>query len=391
MPPVETDSFPRTTARDLFMVLMVFGPTPESTLENVRLRICVDRKKQRRGSALWSAARDTCGELVKLGYLDGTCYAKNALQYESMKNNALRITATGAALLETFKLNRGEAYDCLLKQMVGRHPYLRQFILTITRNKQIFAPVISSMSKHVSEKYSSNIALANDVADGEFDFDMLVKNLTRRLGRGLTDDEVAKAKSQVDCLVSEARASALRDETTQFAKAFLNKLNDLVLPIVLASDGLVFDFRTHRTLWSIGQEFRIWSICRSHPRHDGWLVYLTSDLGLNQSQTELERLRFVYGIDEMRTNFLARLFDAYQALKELNQSTFVSAWELRSFFCVGNSCQPTVFNKLFDECHSGSSEFALQLEIQRQKPQHEDPLRVGNRNIGSVRVVKRAS
>jgi hypothetical protein len=78
----ETDSIPRVTVRDLFMVLQVFDRTPETMLENIRLRICVDRKKQRRGSFLWSAARDTSAELVRLGLLEGACHAKNAQQYE---------------------------------------------------------------------------------------------------------------------------------------------------------------------------------------------------------------------------------------------------------------------------------------------------------------------
>jgi hypothetical protein len=67
----------------------------------------------------------------------------------------------------------------------------------------------------------------------------------------------------------------------------------------------------------------------------------------------------------------------------------VSAWELRGVFCYDNRCQLSVFNRLFDESYSGSEEYKLQLEIQRQKPQHEVAVRAGQRNIGAVRVVKR--
>ena len=49
----------------------MFDQNPETTLENIRLRICVDRKKQRRGTFLWSAARDTTTELVRLGLIEG--------------------------------------------------------------------------------------------------------------------------------------------------------------------------------------------------------------------------------------------------------------------------------------------------------------------------------
>jgi hypothetical protein len=67
----------------------------------------------------------------------------------------------------------------------------------------------------------------------------------------------------------------------------------------------------------------------------------------------------------------------------------VSAWELRAVFCHDNRCQLSVFNRLFDESYSGSEEYKLQLEIQRQKPQHEIPVRARQRNIGAVRMVKR--
>ena len=48
-PATETDSFPRISARDLFLVLRVFDQNAETSLENIRLRICVDRKSSVEG------------------------------------------------------------------------------------------------------------------------------------------------------------------------------------------------------------------------------------------------------------------------------------------------------------------------------------------------------
>jgi len=48
----ETDSLPRIQVRDMFMLLRLFDGTDETTLENCRLRLCTDRKGQRRGDYL---------------------------------------------------------------------------------------------------------------------------------------------------------------------------------------------------------------------------------------------------------------------------------------------------------------------------------------------------
>lgn len=388
MKKTETDSFPRVTARDLFMVLQVFDRQPETTLENIRLRICVDRKKQRKGTFLWSAARDTAAELVRLGLVEGACHAKNTQQYETMKKNRLSLTGNGNELLQAFKTDRAGAYDDLLSKLVAKHPYLQRFIAVISRG-DVLAPVISSMRDHVADRYSANAVLATDVSKGEFEFASFLSRLSTRLKRTLTNAETDEITRLVEKLVSEARPSALHDDTTRFAKNLLNKLNDITIPAIFRQASLGFDFRTHRTLWSIGQEFRVWAVTRSHPEYDGWLVYLTCTLQLADNQSELADLSFDYGLARTRENFLGKLHAAYQKLSALKSNTFVSAWELRAVFCLENRCQPSVFNKLFGESYTGSGEYELQLEIQRQKPQHEESLRANNRNVGAVRVVRR--
>ena len=388
MKKLDSDTFPRVTIRDLFMVLNVFDRAAESTLENIRLRICVDRKKQRKGTSLWSAARDTVAELVRLGLMEGICQAKNTQQYETMKGNRLCLTEPGANLLRTFKQDRAAVYDDLLTMMVAKHPYLQRFISVMSRG-HILAPVISSMRDHVSGRYAANTVLASDIAKGEFDFDSLLEKIETRLGRSLGDGEREKIVDSVNHLVVEAQASAVHEDTTEFAKSFLNKLNDIVVPAVLSEAGLGFDYRTHRTLWTVGQEFRVWAVVRFHPKYDGSLVFLTSTLTLNESETELMGIAFDYGLKRTSEDFLAKLYAAYQKVSGLTNATFAKAWELRSVFCFDNKCQPSVFDKLFADSASGSPEYKLQLEIQRQKPQHENTLRANNRNIGSVRVVRR--
>ena len=382
----ETDSFPRVSARDLFLVLKVFDQNPETTLENIRLRICVDRKKQRRGTFLWSAARDTSAELVRLGLIEGSCYAKNTQQYAAMKTNRLSVTADGRTLFQILTSDRAVAYDRLLELLITNHLYLRRFIAVLNRGT-IFAPVISSMRDHVSGRYATNVVLAEDVAKGQFDHEALVDSLSKRLKRPLGQTEETAIREAVERLVTNAQPEAVSDDRTRFAKGFLNNLNDIVIPAILRREGLGFDFRTHRTLWTMGQEFRVWAVIRSHPEHDGWLILLTSKISVNDNV--LSNLAFDHGITATRNGFRDKLYSAYHKLQALEQGTFVPAWDLRAVFCLDNHCQPSVFNTLFDESIGKSDGYRLDLEIQRQKPQHEEPLRAGKRKIGSIRVAKR--
>jgi hypothetical protein len=384
----ETDSVPRVSARDLFMVLQLFERRPETTIEEVRLRICVDREKQRRGTFLWSAARDTSGELVKLGLIEGSCYARNTRQYETMKSNKLSLTDDGRELLTQLKEDRAAAYDNLFRRLIAQHPYVRDFIRAINR-KDIVAPVISSMKDHVSQRYLSNTVLATDVAAGRFDTKALLGRLADRVQRPLEVAEEAEITDSIKEMVSEARRSAISDDGVRLTKMVLNRLNDIIIPALFRADGLGFDSRSHRALWAIGDDFKTWATVRSHPEFDGSLIYRTATVELSADGSELTRLEFDHGLKQTGEGFLGKLYAAYQKLQSMKGNTFVPAWELRAVFCFDQRCQLSVFDRLFDRDSGGGDAFKLHLEIQRQKPQHESPVRAGNRNIGAVRVVKR--
>jgi hypothetical protein len=119
------------------------------------------------------------------------------------------------------------------------------------------------------------------------------------------------------------------------------------------------------------------------------LIYRTATIELSPDGTQLSRLEFDHGVKQTGENFLGKLFTAYQWLQNKNGTTFVPAWELRAVFCYEHRCQMSVFDKLFDRDYSSAEDYKLHMEIQRQKLQHESPVRVGTRNIGTVRVVKR--
>lgn len=385
----ETDSVPRVTARDLFMVLQIFDRSPETTLEEVRLRICVDREKQRRGTALWSAARDTSGELVKLGLIEGSPYARNSRQYETMKSNTLTVTENGKKVIGLLKEDKKRAYDDLFERLIAQHAYVRDFIRAINRTDHLIAPVISSMKDHVAPRYSSNAYLVSDLTAGKFESKTFLARLVERMKRDLKPAEETEISEKIREMVSESKRSAALDDGIKVAKLVLNRLNDIIIPAIFRSEGLGFDTRSHRALWSLGEDFKTWATLRSHPEYEGSLIYRTATIELNADGTQLDRLVFDHGLKQTGENFLAKLFTAYQRLQPIRGNTFVPAWELRAVFCYENRCQMSVFDRLFDQDFSQSEEYKLHLEIQRQKPQHETPVRAGNRNIGTVRVAKR--
>jgi hypothetical protein len=384
----ETDTVPRVSARDMLMVLQIFNRHPETTFEEVRLRICVDREKQRRGTYLYATARDIATELVKLGLIEGACSARNARQYEAMKANKLSVTEDGQKMLGMVCSDRGAAYDELFRLLVAQHVYLRDFI-RVLRSKDLLAPVISSMKDHVASRYSAHTFLAADLSAGRFETSGLLGRLAERIDRPLQPTEVSEITEGVRSLTSDARESAAVEDSTNLSKLILNRVNDIVIPALFRADGLGFDNRSHRALWSLGEDFKTWAIVRSHPQFGGWLIYRTATIELTVDGTQLAKVEFDHGLERTRDNFLGKLHAAYQKLQSWKGSTFVSAWELRAIFCYDNRCQLSVFNRLFDESYSRSSDYKLQLEIQRQKPQHELPIRAGQRNIGTVRVVKR--
>jgi len=272
--------------------------------------------------------------------------------------------------------------------MYASHPYLRSFVKVINHS-YIFAPVVTSLRDHISPKYSSAVNLIEDIVKKDFDMDVLCQLLEGRLKRSLTSLEHGELSVGLRTLMNDVGLAATSEEPTEFSKKFLLKINDYVLPILLKKQGLAFDYRTHRTLWSFGQEWKLWQSTSDHPEYDGRLVYRTATINLAHSGDRIDRLVFDTGLDKTREEFLDKLYRAYIKLQRTTKGTYSLAWQLRAVFCFDNRCQESVFDRLMEENYTGSDKYELALEIQRQRGQYDRPLRVGNRNIGLVRVLKK--
>lgn len=383
-----TDSIPRIQLPDLFIALKGFEHDPVRTLEELRLKICANRQKSAAGDRNWATARDNAVELQKLGFLTATAFPKDRRAYESMRDNKLKITDEGRKLLEAFNSDRAQAYDVLFGRMYEVHPYLQAFVRAIL-SKPLRVPVVTSAKEHVGSRYTSANILVDDVSKKQFDTDSLCANLSRRIQRGLDSGEIAYIREGVWKLLEEWATPATIEEPPLFAKKFLQKLNDVVLPALLRSDGLSFEFKTHQTLWSFGNEWKLWESTAQHPDWDLRIVFKTATINLAQKDRRVEHLAFDSGLDKTRNRFLDKLFAAYQKLQQKGRGTFAIVDELRAVFCLDNACQQSVFDRLVSENYAGSDEYELNMEIFRKSGQHNRPIRIGNRNIGLIRVVKR--
>ncbi len=388
--PVATDSIPRTTLADLFTALRVVAKESSTTLEVLRQHFCVVRKRKTAGDLLWSTAAYNAQELNRLGLVRVRAIPKNKGKFERLKEGSITITDEGFKLFHLFKERRAEAYDQLFSIMYASHPYLQAFV-RLLNEVHIFAPVVTSLKDHVSPKYSSATLLVDDISRESFDTESFFQVLEKRLKRPLASQERNDISRDIKALLSEVAVAATlaitNEEATEFAKKFLLKLNDVVLPALFHNAGLRFDYRTHRILWSLGQEWKLWQGTSDHPDYDGRLVYKTATIKLSAMGDRVERLSFDSGLAKTRENFLEKLYDAYVKMQRSTKGTYAVAWQLRAVFCFLHRCQESVFDRLMEEHYTGSDQYELMLEIQ---PGRDDQrLRIGSRNIGLIRVVKK--
>jgi hypothetical protein len=310
-----------------------------------------------------------------------------------MKTNEVRLTDSGERFLSLFKTDRAKAYDDLFVLMYEKHPYLRDFVRVVAE-RDLVAPVLTSAKDHISPRYATASLLAEDVAAGKVDVESLVGTVGRRLGRPITEPERGEIEAGVLRLSDDSRLSAAIEDSTDFSKKLLLKLNDVVIPAIFREVGLAFDYRTHRLLWSLGEEFKTWASTSSDPHFDAaWVVFRTATVCFRSDESgsapRVDKIEFDRGVRVIGDGFMEKLWAAYQGLQQLGRGTHVPAWELRAAFCHANRCQLSVFDKLFEEHYNNSGDYELHLEIQRKKPQHETVIRAGQRNVGLIRVVRR--
>ena len=383
----ETDSIPRIRVRDMMLAIQALGRDRAPTLEELRLKLSLDRHETGR-TANYSVARDVAGELARQGYADVGPLPKDARAFEKKRDTPIVLTGAGRELAATLRTDASAAYATVLKSFYRTHPYFRRIALAVTK-EPILTPVVTSTERHLSPRYASTRRLAADVAQGQFDASGLMGFTATRLQRKLTDEEVAEIASGLERLVEKSSHAAQTEVQTEFARKFLSNVNEIVVPAVLRRIGLGFDYNTLRRLWKMGEEFQTWWSTSAHREYDAWLTFATANLGFSSHSAELEDLSFENGLDRVRDGFLDELYEVYRQMQASGSGSIVKAWELRAAFCYHRRCAPGVFNRLFEENYNGSETYEISKDFPRNKPPHEDPLVLGGRSIGLIRITRR--
>lgn len=384
-----TDSIPRIRMRDLFITLGEFEREPIRSLEDLRLKICGNRQKPAGLDRYYSTAKNIAIELQHLGLVNAESFPKDRTAYESMRDHKVTITSEGRHLIGRFRESRGEAYDEMFFRMYAKHPYLQAFVRALLSGP-IRVPAVTSVKEHVSTRYGSATSLIEDVKRKALDIDSLCANLSRRIQRDLNAAEIAEIQAGVRTLLEASAEAAAVEEPSVFARKFRQKLNDIVVPPLLRPYGLPFDFKSHERLWSFGKEWRLWESTVDHPEWDVRVVFRTATIQLSAAGGTVERVVFDSGVDKTRQQFLEKLFAAYQKLQHRERSTpFAVVDHLRAVFCFDNACQESVFDLLVSQHYAGSDSYELNMEVFRNSGQHHTPIRIGTRNIGLIRVLKR--
>jgi hypothetical protein len=384
----ETDTILRLGARDLVVTLHMFSGNRESTtFENIRLRLCLDRKHRRKGDYLWSTAVDVVTELRKLGLVDMSVVPRDRKQYEHAKDATVTVTTEGLSLVRLLQDDIGAAYDKLFVLLYNAHPYLRRLAVALGQ-QDLLVPVLTSLKDHVAPRYASASVLVDEVSKGIFEFEPLLGNLEKRMDRALESSESHEIEEGIQQIVDQAGVAATTDDPSSFAKKFLDRLNNAVVPVLLHRYGMDFDYRTHRTLWQLGRDFQVWWATSSHPGYPGTLIFSTAHLQMSDTGEALKEIVYPASLSVVRQGFMEKLYNAYLTHSRLVGNTYVPTWELRAIFCHEQRCQPVAFNKLLEEHYKGVPPYSIHLEIERTKPRHEETLMVGKRRIGTIRVTK---
>lgn len=384
----ETDSIPRIRIRDMMLAIKAMGRDQASTLEELRLKLNLDRGKAGR-LVNYSIARDVAAELGRQGYAEVGALPKDAKNYEKKMGIKIALTTQGQELATLLRSDPAAAYVAVLRTFYGSHPYFRRFVAA-TSDCAILTPIITSAEEHISPQYTSARLLAEDIARGAFDVAPLLASVAGRLDRPLTPAEVDEITAGVDGFVQQSRAAAATEPFTEFSRKALSRLNEVVVPAVLRAHGLGFDFNTLRRLWKMGEEFHICWATSAHPSFKAWVTFETATVDLSPDRQTIAGLRFENGLAALRGSFLDRVYETYLKMREWGRSSVVLAWELRAAFCFEHRCAPGVFNRLFEEHYNGSDVYEIGKDFPpSNKPKHEKPLMLGGRQIGLIRITKR--
>lgn len=332
-----TDTLPRASLQQILGVLRLIAGSNKTTFEDVRLALIRSSARRAPSSpdAKWTTARDVISELQHLGYAAEAVFPRQKNVLNRLRHSVIAATEEGRRLADYFQKNRSHAFDELLRAWLHHHPYFRALMSRLLQ-KPLHVPDITGI-KDLGHRVGKDPidALGKKIADV----------CTRWLDAvGVSDDiQTCFARGVLDrygITSSELMLGALD------AKALVDAIEDrVVVPALLAAEGLPFDPVTFQHLIKASQDFLAASLTSSHPEFPGRVVFSTCDIspvpGIEDASNK------EYGIVHHGKSYAAEDFEvvldqAYQQLTGGNRS-YADAYKLRAIVCVRLAIQPIVF------------------------------------------------
>jgi hypothetical protein len=392
MIPVErklTDTLPRASIQQLLGSLRLIAGSNTTTFDDVRLALVRSSARRAPASpdAKWTTARDVIAELQRSGYVAEAVIPRQKSVLSRLRQSVLAATDDGRKLADLYDNNRSQAFDELLRVWLRQHLYFRAFLARLLQ-RPLYVPDITSIKelngRRISQEPIDALAIRiADVCRGRLD------------GVGVSDDiQSIFSKGVQDRFTVAASELSL---ATLDAKALVDAIEDrVVVPSLLACEGLPFDPVTFQHLVKASQDFFAASWTSSHPDFSGRVVFATCDVdpvprvedGTNQQYGIIH-----HGKSYASGDFEAALDQAYQRIAGGARS-YVSAYELRAVVCVRLGIQPAVFGTCLEHLlqNRQPSLPAIYTEIPFEPPPKGEPyVEIGNNRVRVGRLKFAAS
>jgi hypothetical protein len=378
-----TDTLPRASIQQILAVLRLIAGSSKTTFEDVRLALI--RLSARRApasqDAKWTTARDVVGELQRLGYLVETAFPRQKNVLNRLRHAAIAATDEGRKLADFYDKNRSHAFDEFLRVWLRQHRYFRAFLARLLQSP-LYVPDITSIKdlngrrfgKESIEVVARRVA---EVCSARLDAVSVSDDIRNNFSEGVLD--------RFDVAASELSLTALD------AKALVDAIEDrVVVPALLAAEGLPFDPVTFQHLVKASQDFFVASWTSSHPDFPGRIVFSTCDVNPAPHIDDVTQQQ--YGIIHHGKSYAAGEFEAaldqgYQRLAGGARS-YVDAYQLRAVVCVRLGIQPAVFAACLEQLlqNRRPSLPAIYTEIPFEPPPKGEPyVEVGNNRVGRLK------
>jgi hypothetical protein len=382
--PKGTDTIPRAALHQIMEVLAFLASSGDtSTFEKVRQFLL--RRSQRAAPssrvAMYTVARDVLIELQKLGYINAGILPRTQSMAVSHSECPCELTASGRALADLYKHDKGKSYDQLLLAWLDNHSYFRALIMRV-HQQPIYVPDITSVKQLGSQvRQPEDLpSLAQRVSD----------HCISRLSRvPLATEKMDLFTRSVSERVEDLGKTALTDLDP---KKFVDAIEDrVVIPALLTAESLPFtDAVTFQHTLKAAKDFFAAGWTTSHPAFQLRVIFPTCEFVPQIGEDALASVLKVvhHGKSFAMPLFVEALRAAYDRVAN-PPGSYADAYAIRAHVCVALQMQPKVFAACLSEAVSAQASMGLTIYTELPfdpPPPGEDYLEIDRNRIGLLKL-----